>query len=82
MSLKERLDEFKAGFVKKVPLETREVMYRATDDLRESGIMETMLKVSQKAPDFALPDSGGNLVSLSSFLAKGPLVMTFFRGQW
>lgn len=82
MSLKERLDEYRAGFVKKVPLETREVMYKATEDLRNSGIMESMLKVSGKAPDFELPDSGGNPVGLSSFLEKGPLVMTFFRGLW
>ena len=82
MTLKERLDEYKAGFVEKVPLETREVMYKATDDLRNSGIMDTMLKVSDKAPDFELPDSTGNPVALSALLEKGPVVLTFFRGLW
>ena len=82
MTLKERLDEYKAGFVKKVPLDIREVMGKATDELRNSGIMDTMLKVSDKAPDFELSDSAGNPVALSAQLEKGPLVITFFRGLW
>ena len=82
MTLKKRLDDYKAGFVEKVPQETREVMSKATDDLRSSGIMDTMLKVSDRAPDFTLADTAGNPVALSGLLEKGPVVLTFFRGQW
>ncbi len=82
MSLKEKLDAYKAGFAKKVPARTREVMQKATEELRTSGIMEKTLKVGGLAPDFQLSDTGGNDVSLSSLLEKGPLVLTFFRGVW
>jgi cytochrome oxidase Cu insertion factor (SCO1/SenC/PrrC family) len=82
MSLKERLDAYKAGFVKKVPEKTREVIQRATDELRDSGIMESALKVSDTAPDFELSDTRGNGVSLAALLERGPVVLTFFRGHW
>ena len=34
------------------------------------------------APDFALPDQAGRQVRLSELLAHGPVVLTFFRGEW
>lgn len=40
------------------------------------------LTVGQKAPDFVLPDPHGAEVSLSGLLAKGPVVVTFYRGGW
>ncbi|MGZ4777857.1 MAG: hypothetical protein ACXVIJ_11870 [Thermoanaerobaculia bacterium] len=41
-------------------------------------------RVGQKAPDFALLDSNGHLVSLSSILASSPrgAVLIFYRGYW
>jgi len=38
--------------------------------------------VSQHAPNFELPNQEGNAVSLESLLAKGPVVVTFYRGSW
>ena len=40
------------------------------------------IKVGQKAPDFALPNPQGEIVSLSAFLTIGPVVVTFYRGSW
>jgi peroxiredoxin Q/BCP len=36
------------------------------------------LAVGDRAPDFTLPASGGESVSLSSLLAKGPVVLFFY----
>lgn len=36
----------------------------------------------RSAPDFTLPDQDGHPVSLSAELAKGPLLLVFFRGHW
>ncbi|SFG06569.1 peroxiredoxin-like family protein [Neptunomonas qingdaonensis] len=36
----------------------------------------------EKVPDFVLPNQQGKLTSLVDLLAKGPLVVTFYRGSW
>jgi peroxiredoxin len=40
------------------------------------------IKISQQAPDFTLPNSQGELISLPNLLANGPVVITFYRGSW
>ncbi len=82
MSLQNTLNQMKAEFEAKAPSEALEVMHRATDDLRNSAIMETFLKKGDQAPEFSLPDQTGTLVSSSALLEKGPLVVSFYRGVW
>jgi peroxiredoxin Q/BCP len=36
------------------------------------------LKVGDKAPDFSLPDTNGQSVSLSHLLASGPVILAFY----
>src|SRR5205807_7762678 len=50
--------------------------------LLQSGIIKPSLQVGQKAPDFTLPNATGGEVSLSSLLKKGPVVISFYRGEW
>jgi peroxiredoxin len=38
--------------------------------------------LNQQAPGFELPDSEGTAISSLDLLAKGPLVVTFYRGSW
>lgn len=40
------------------------------------------IAIGQRAPDFELPDARGEAVSLSGLRAKGPVVVTFYRGSW
>lgn len=40
------------------------------------------IETGKQAPGFELPDPEGKLVSLADLLAKGPLVVTFYRGSW
>lgn len=40
------------------------------------------IALGQTAHDFELPDASGNTVSLSDLLAKGSVVVTFYRGSW
>jgi len=42
----------------------------------------TGLKVGETAPDFRSLDQNGNPVHLAEQLAKGPVVVVFYRGQW
>jgi hypothetical protein len=58
------------------------IMHRATDDLRHSDIMERVLTIGDHAPEFALPNAHGQIVSSAKLLKKGPLVVSFYRGVW
>lgn len=87
MALQDRLDAFKADFVagKLVFKPTKErlaLMERATQELIESGQAQRAKKAGDRAPEFALKDPAGNLVSSRDLLAKGPLVVSFYRGVW
>src|ERR1700692_1186704 len=55
---------------------------RETEALLQSGIINNSLQVGQKAPDFTLTNATGGEVSLSSLLKKGPVVLSFYRGEW
>lgn len=40
------------------------------------------LSVGDEAPDFELPDAAGRPVRLSDVLRNGPVVLSFYRGEW
>jgi hypothetical protein len=82
MSLKLKLDEQKKNFEKMAPDDALVIMHRATDELRDSGIMDRVLKIGDRAPEFNLLYFGGQDVTSSQLLASGPLVLTFYRGKW
>jgi hypothetical protein len=82
MSLKDRLDAVKAQSKTRNPPEAQAIMQRSIDDLRASGILSRVPKVGDRAPDFTLPDSNAQPVSLKDLLARGPVVLSFFRGRW
>ena len=82
MSLQERLDAMREASKTRIPAETRAIMERSIDDLRASGIMERVARVGQTAPDFTLPNAGGQPVRLADLVARGPVVLSFYRGRW
>jgi hypothetical protein len=87
MTLQQKLDAYKAQFESggppaNVPKATIEIMHRATEELRESGLAEGALKAGDHAPAFTLNNQDGNAISSAELLGKGPLVITFFRGHW
>ena len=40
------------------------------------------IKVGDKAPLFKLPNANGTIISIEDFIKKGPVVITFYRGNW
>ena len=82
MALQEKLDKLKADFEAKAPKDALEIMHRATDDLRSSGIMQQVLKNGDKAPEFGLKNADENMIHSKDLLASGPLVLSFYRGRW
>jgi peroxiredoxin len=57
-------------------------MQRSIDDLRASGLVNRIARVGEAAPKFTLPNAAGEQVSLDSLLARGPVVLSFYRGRW
>jgi peroxiredoxin len=87
MTLQAKLDAFKADFEAgkppyKVPHSVTAAMRRATQELISSGVAERALKVGDHAPSFTLKDPEGNTVISLALLARGPLVVSFYRGVW
>jgi peroxiredoxin len=87
MSLQDKLDAFKADFRAgkppyHAPAEIHPIMERATAELIASGQASRALKAGELAPPFRLTDQNGNEVSSADLLAKGPLIISFYRGVW
>ena len=82
MSLAEKLDALREAGGKRIPEEKRVVMRRATEDLRQSGILDGVAKVGDRLPAFALNNADGEPVRSSDLLARGAVVLTVFRGAW
>jgi peroxiredoxin len=82
MTLKEQLQELAARSKAKMPEQTTSVMKNSLDEIQKSGVIDRALKVGQRAPDFALPNAKNKTISLKEILAKGPAVVSFYRGGW
>lgn len=81
MTLKEQLEQAKAGFIARVPVEAQTQIFRHIAEQKQSGIVFG-LKEGDKAPNFVLTNPLGEVISLYDELAKGPVILTFYRGSW
>lgn len=64
------------------PKEVSRTILKVTEDFKATYDPSKATQVGQKLPSFTLPDALGNEVSSSSLLAKGPLLISFYRGEW
>jgi peroxiredoxin len=51
-------------------------------ELGRNGIVDQVIAPGEVFPDFMLPSAEGQLVVLSDVLARGPVIISFFRGEW
>ncbi|HKW17443.1 MAG TPA: peroxiredoxin-like family protein [Terriglobales bacterium] len=79
-SLADVFAERKQLIARYVPDEVRAIHERVVSELRKSGI--GALQVGSHAPEFALPDHNGNVLSSSNLRQDSRLVICFFRGRW
>jgi peroxiredoxin len=77
MTLRQRL----AAMMSVRPPAYRALLDAVTLTLRDNAI-EQILRPGDRLPDFVLPDAQGNIVFSGELLARGPLVVVFFRGSW
>lgn len=78
MSLKEQIEKFNASRGRSP--EVTAIVKKGIDDVRAAGVAG--LSIGERAPDFALPNQRGETVKLSGRLARGPVVLNFYRGVW
>ncbi|WP_051621077.1 peroxiredoxin family protein [Paenibacillus sp. UNC451MF] len=81
MSVKEQLEQAKAGFIAKVPAEAQEKIFLHIKEQQQSGIVFG-LREGDKAPNFTLTNPFGEQVTLYDEVAKSPVVLAFYRGSW
>ena len=67
---------------RQLPAEVLATFGREIEALARSGIAVSGLREGALAPDFTLPDVHGRAVTLSALLQQGPVVLTFYRGEW
>ena len=81
-SLQSKLDIIRKNFEKQAPAEAVAVMHRATANLTATGAHERALREGATLPAFELPDQDHRTVDSAARLARGPLILTVFRGHW
>ncbi|MDH3960603.1 MAG: hypothetical protein OET55_04940 [Desulfuromonadales bacterium] len=82
MTLKNTLQEMKGKSLSRIPPEAAAIMAHTTKQLELSGIVDKALAKGDKAPSFELQDWQGNSHNSVLLLAKGPLILHFYRGSW
>ncbi len=75
--LKSQLD----GYAANIPAALADRIAAGVAEVNAAGVAPG-LAVGSIAPSFSLPDSTGEIVSLDTLLEHGPVVVTFYRGDW
>ena len=82
MELNDELDALLVRTLAESGTEFASVMSANEKIIRDSRVVETALREGEVFPDFLLPDSTGVIVQSADLLALGPLIVSFYRGQW
>ena len=82
MNLNEQLRKIHEEFVGSASQEVLDTFESASQKLAEENIEEKALKVGDKMLSFELKNAVGKIMKSSELLAKGPLVINFYRGAW
>jgi peroxiredoxin len=82
MSLKEQLEARSRKSPRGSSAELRKANDIVIEHLRTSGMLDSILTAGNRMPDFELADCDGGLLSSRELLDSGPIVVSFFRGDW
>jgi peroxiredoxin len=80
--VRKELEEFREKASKNAPADRLRVYEQGIEEVRKSGVIAKALRVGDRAPDFELPNAAGKEVKLSELIARGPVVLTWYRGGW
>lgn len=81
-SLQKQLQAMKEKFATMAPESKKKAYAEGIESVAKSGIVDKAIKTGDVAPGFALKNASGDAVSLKKALAKGPVVLMWYRGGW
>ncbi|MDX2103882.1 MAG: AhpC/TSA family protein [Alphaproteobacteria bacterium] len=76
------LKAFKTAWAERAGAEIADTIALDIEALRQSGILARALMVGARFPALRLPDARGQSVDLATVMARGPMVVTVYRGGW
>ena len=82
MELNDELDALLVRKLAESSTEFTSAMSASEKIIRDSRVIETALREGEVFPDFSLPDSTGAIVQSADLLTLGPLIVSFYKGQW
>lgn len=81
-TLQKQIEAFQEQLATQLPPEMLAELANSIAALSQTGIAQRSVTTGEQAPDFTLTDVFGNEVMLSELLKHGPVVVTFYRGEW
>ncbi len=81
-TLANNIQAFQDDFIPNIPEDTFNLLMAELKTLIDTGLAEKSVKKGDKFPNFELSNANNKTLSLSSLLANGPLVISFYRGAW
>ena len=82
MALAAQLQSLDDNFQKNGPKPLLEIINGVRENIPKEWDDSKPLKEGDKFPSFELPNAVGESVSSKTLLQKGPLLITFYRGEW
>jgi hypothetical protein len=82
MSLKAQLEACRREYEANAEPRAVDAVQRTIQALAETGIVAQALKAGERASLFRLRCGRGGFIDLSDLLNRGPVVISFFWGDW
>lgn len=82
MALQTELNGVFSNFSQNGPKDVVQTIEKSLADFKTSFDPKSTIQVGDALPPFTLPNAVGQEVSSADLLAKGPLLITFYRGEW
>lgn len=81
-TLEIQLAEIRAQAPQRLGEENWQTILGVLERLRREGIAKQIAKPGDRVEDFMLPNAVGETIRLGDLLGRGPVVLTFYRGEW
>lgn len=82
LSLQAVLDAQRAAWEKTASGSIQKIYDEGITAVHQSGVLQHAKNLGDTAPGFSLTNATGKTVTLSEYLDKGPVILTWYRGGW